>query len=160
MPRSLSSAWTFFYKFLLPPFFLVLFAVPIRSALVARGVYSHAHHTPIPLDFLALGVILLAAIIASVRLCMPLKRVRLSADGGALLVSNFLQEWTVPVALIENVSQNHWTRLRPISVRFRSDPGCGRSIVFMPPLRMTFRFWRDDPEADELRSLAAEHSLL
>ncbi len=159
MPRSLSSAWTVFYKFLLAPTLLAIFAVAFRSALEARGVYSGERSTPIPFELLAFGVLLLIAAFASLRFCIPLKRVRLSADGESLLISNFVREWTVPIALITDVSQNHWTRMRPVTVRFRIDPGCGSEVVFMPPIRMIFRFWRDDPETEELRALAGEHSL-
>lgn len=84
---------------------------------------------------------------------------RVSDDGESLLVSNYLQEWKVPVALISEVAQNRWLELRPITTHLRIDPGCGKRVMFMPPLRMIFLFWREDPEVEELRSLASAHQL-
>jgi hypothetical protein len=47
--------------------------------------------------------------------------------------------------------------MRPITVRLRSDVGFGTKFTFAPPRRMfaQWRFSTDDPEADELRDLAA-----
>jgi len=85
-------------------------------------------------------------------LSIPLKRVRI-ADG-ALLVSNYIKEWRIPVTLIEDVSQNRWVRSRPITIQLRADVGCGTRVKFMPPERWRLRFWREDPEVDTLRTLA------
>jgi hypothetical protein len=89
---------------------------------------------------------------------MSLKRVRL-ADG-AILVSNYIDEWRVPFGLIESVSQNRWFRPRPITIRLRADIGCGTSVKFMPPRRwFPFSFWREDSVVAELRQLAGVSKL-
>ncbi len=160
MPRTLSSAWTFFHKFLLPVVLTGAFAAALRSALQARGVYSSRPAAAPPIDLILLGVVMLVGIAASVVFCAPLKRVRVSDDGESLLVSNFLHEWTVPVGLISEVTQNRWLKLRPITIHLRIDPGCGTRVAFMPPLRLNFRFWREDPEVEELRVLASMHQLV
>ena len=157
MHRTLSSAWTFFYKFLLPVVLIGAFAGGIRSALEARGVYSGTPSAAPPLDLLALGLLLLVALVAVARTCAPLKRVRLGDDGQTLLVSNYFQEWEVPAGLITDVTQNRWLKLRPITIHLRFDPGCGTRVAFMPPLRINFLFWREDPEVEELRALASMH---
>ncbi|HEU4584719.1 MAG TPA: hypothetical protein VFR95_03170 [Gemmatimonadaceae bacterium] len=158
MPRTLSSTWTFFHKFLLPVILTGVFAVALRAALEARGAYSSTRTGAPPTDLLLLGVVMLVGIAASVVFCAPLKRVRLSDDGESLLVSNFLREWTVPVGLISDVTQNRWLKLRPITIHLRIDPGCGTRVAFMPPLRINFLFWHEDPEVGELRALAASHA--
>jgi len=158
MPRTLSSAWTFSYKFLLPIVLVGAFAFGLRSALEARGVYSATPSAALPLDLWLLGLIALVALVAVARTCAPLKRVRLSPDGDTLLISNYFQEWTVPVGLVSDVTQNRWLKLRPITIHLRIDPGCGARVMFMPPLRINFLFWREDPEVNELRTLAASHT--
>lgn len=81
--------------------------------------------------------------------CAPLKRVRL--DGGALVVSNYLREWRIPLGLVTDVTQNRWIQVRPITIRLRADMGCGTRIVFIPKRYIRPRFWREDPEVEELR---------
>ncbi|HEY9428923.1 MAG TPA: hypothetical protein VIR34_17315 [Gemmatimonadaceae bacterium] len=157
MPRSLSSAWTFVYKFLLPVVFTGAFAIGLRSALDARGAYSGSPSAAPPNDLLLLGVVMILSIAASVVFCAPLKRVRVGDDGESLLVSNYFQEWKVPAGLITSVTQNRWLKLRPITIHLRIDPGCGTRVMFMPPLRINFLFWREDPEVEELRTLASTH---
>lgn len=158
MPRTLSSAWTFFYKFLLPIVLVGAFAVGLRSALEARAVYSGTPSAGPQMDLWLLALILLVALVAIARTCAPLKRIRLGPDGDTLLVSNYFQEWTVPVGLISDVTQNRWLKMRPITIHLRIDPGCGTRVVFMPPLRLNFLFWREDPEVSELRTMVASHT--
>jgi hypothetical protein len=160
MYRSLSSAWTPFYKFLLPVVLIGVFATGLRTALEARGVYSRMPSTSPPLELILLGVVILAGLVATTAFCAPLKRVRVSDDGEELLVSNYMQEWKVPLGLVSEVTQNRWLKLRPITVRLRVDPGCGTRVMFMPPLRWNFLFWREDPEVEQLRMLAATHAPL
>jgi hypothetical protein len=90
--------------------------------------------------------------VALLRVCVPLKRVSLEDD--ALLVSNFRTEWRIPYALIAEVTQNRWIKLRPITIRLTRDVGCGETVVFMPYVRMRWRFLEEDPEVEELRVLA------
>jgi hypothetical protein len=160
MSRSLSSAWTPFYKFLLPVVLVCTFAAGLRTALEARGVYSGTPSASPPLDLILLGVVIIAGLAATIVFCAPLKRVRVSDDDEALLVSNYMSEWTVPLGLISEITQNRWLKLRPITVHLRIDPGCGTRVMFMPPLRWNFLFWREDPEVEQLRMLAATHAPL
>jgi hypothetical protein len=156
MPRTLSSAWTIFYK-LLPVTLTGAFAFAFRKALEARGIYSGTLSSTPPIDLILLAAVMVAGIAASVAYCVPLKRVRVSGDGESLMVSNYLREWEIPVGLITDVTQNRWLKLRPISIHLRIDPGCGARVVFMPPLRFNFLFWREDPEVAELRALVSGH---
>ncbi len=156
MSRTLSSAWTIFYK-LLPMTLTGAFAIGFRKVLEARGIYSGTPSSSPPMDLILLAAVMVASIAASVVYCVPLKRVRVSGDGESLLVSNYLREWEIPVGLITEVTQNRWLKLRPISIHLRIDPGCGARVVFMPPLRFNFLFWREDPEVAELRALVSGH---
>ncbi len=155
MPRTLSSAWTLFYK-LLPLTLTGAFAIGFRKVLEARGAYSGTPSFAPRADLILLGVVMVAGVVASVVYCVPLKRVRVSDHGESLVVSNYLREWTIPVGLISEVTQNRWLKLRPITIHLRIDPGCGSRVMFMPPLRLNFLFWREDPEVAELRSLVSD----
>jgi len=79
------------------------------------------------------------------------KKVRL--DYGALCISNFRQEIRVPLADIEEVTQNRWIKGQPVTIRFRRATEFGDSITFMPKVR-AFGFWRLHPIVTELRVLA------
>jgi len=162
VPRTLSSAWTFFYKFLLPVVWITGLTLGARAS--AYGKIADASGSPSASisqhAVMLLFFVGLAGFAALAWFCAPLKRVRLAEDGGSLLVSNYFSEWVVPAGLITAVTQNRWIKLRPITIQLRTDPGCGTRVVFMPPLRIIFRFWHEDPEVDELRTLAATHSLV
>lgn len=138
--RTMSSAWTFCYKFIVP----ALWAVAIGVASVSTFTNERVE--------VAIAVVWAVAGVALLRVCVPLKRVSLEDD--ALLVSNFRTEWRIPYALIADVTQNRWIKLRPITIRLKRDVGCGETVVLMPYVRMRWHFLNEDPEVDELRGLA------
>jgi hypothetical protein len=158
MHRTLSSAWTFFYKYLLPVVWIAGFAIAARAAVENPAALSAGSPGgALPYSATLLIFIGLAGLASLVWFCTPLKRVRMGDDGSSLLISNYLSEWEVPTSLITDVTQNRWIKLRPITIHLRIDPGCGTRVVFMPPIRLNFLFWREDPEVAELRELAAGH---
>lgn len=155
MNRTLSSSWTFFYKYLFPVIWIVGFAMGARMATDTRRGALHVEMAngaapDVVWFFLLVGLVGVAAIFWTTS---PLKRVRVG-DDDTLIVSNYMQEWRVPFGLITSVTQNKWLKMRPITVRLRADVGCGTRVVFMPPLRLRFIFWHEDPEVAELRELA------
>lgn len=136
----MSSAWTFCYKFIVPALWAVAIGVAAISTFTNERVV------------VAIAVVWAVAGVALLRVCVPLKRVSLEDD--ALLVSNFRTEWRIPYSLIADVTQNRWIKLRPISIRLTRDVGCGETVVFMPYVRLRWRFRDEDPEVEELRGLA------
>ena len=154
MDDNLSSAWTFILKYVFPGIWIPGFGAGVVDVfrhpgnVIYNGVRGAAPQG-VGYEFLAAWLVGSAFMLW---LSMPLKRVRLT--DGALLVSNYFKEWRVPIALIEEVSQNRWINVRPITVRLRADVGCGTKVVFAPPGRWFFRFWREDPEVGELRRAA------
>lgn len=159
MNRTLSSNWTFFYKYLFPVLWTVGFAVGARLAMdhqraVMHGASASGAAPDVVWLLMLVGLLGLAS---TVWFTSPLKRVRLGDDDTLLYISNYMQEWRVPFSLVTGVTQNKWLKLRPITVKLRADVGCGTSVVFMPPVRLRFLFWREDPEVEELRELAASH---
>lgn len=151
MNRNLSSAWTFFHKYLFPALWIPGFGIATVTFFrhpedVAYNGVAGAAPAGMRWLFLLFWVAGAAFILW---FAIPLKLVRV--DGGALVVSNFLREWRVPFSLIADVRQNRWINVRPITIRLRADVGFGARIVLMPPVRFRLRFWREDPEVDELR---------
>lgn len=143
--RTMSSAWTFCYKFIVPALWAMAIGVASMLTFTSERVA------------VALAIVWAVAGVALLRLCVPLKRVTLEDD--ALLVSNFRTEWRIPYTLIAEVTQNRWIKLRPITIRLKRDVGCGETVVFMPYVRLRWRFLNEDPEVDELRKLAGAHSV-
>jgi hypothetical protein len=154
MNDDLSSAWTFVLKYVFPGIWIPGFGLGVVAAFRNPGdvLYNGVRGAAPPsigFEFLGMWVLASAFILW---ISVPLKRVR--RGDGALLVSNYITEWRVPFALVADVSQNRWVNVRPITIRLREDPGCGRKVVFMPPSRWRVLFWREDREVNELRSLA------
>ena len=86
------------------------------------------------------------------RLSVPLLRVQLR--DGHLYASNFRRETEILPSNIAEVTQNVWVNVRPITIHLRTPSEFGRRIRFMPPARVIFRFWIEDPIVDELRAFA------
>jgi hypothetical protein len=156
MERELSSRWTFIVKYVGPGIWIPLVGLQVVGAYLRPVEMIHARARDIAPHFTA-GEVLIFWLFGSAMFiwyAFPIKRVRLS--DGAILVSNYLNEWRVPFALIESVSQNRWGQNRPITIQLRADVGCGTTVKFLPPRRwFLFRFWREDPVVGQLRALAA-----
>jgi len=142
MIRTISSAQTYFVKFIFPALWIAGFGAGVASVWLLpappqmRAIFS--------LVWLIGGAIIW-------RTSAPLKKVQL--EGDALIVSNYLRETRVPLSEIQEVTENRWINIRPVTIRFRSDTEFGASITFMPKVR-PFLFLRSHPIVAELRELA------
>lgn len=138
MPRVISSAQTFFAKFIVPV--IVLAVLPLLA--FRSGLWP----VFIPVDILvALSVYWYYS---------RLKKVAIDSDG--LVISNYLREVRVPWRQIADVSGSRWVNTRQIKVTFNRDIGFGTSIIFMPKVRL---LWpgQESPIAQELRDLILEN---
>jgi len=148
---DLSSAWTFFYKFVFPALWIPSFG----SGTIALWLDAlHGRNNALPssaMKFVFLGVWIVgsAFILWS---CAGLKRVH--ADGQLLFVSNYLREICIPFSSVRDVKQNRWLNIGPITIYFGDDTEFGDRATFMPKRRIAVRFWRVDPVVDELKQLA------
>jgi hypothetical protein len=150
----LSSRWTCFVKYIFGPLWIVLFGLGALGAVFAvHGASERGAGAPPPgfeWIFVAVWIIASAGIL---RFALPLKRVELRDD--RLFVSNYFREWEIAPGDIVSVRQNRWVNARPIRVELRhSVEGLGSRFLFIPPSRILFKFWQDDPEVDELRQFA------
>ena len=137
-PRVISSAQTFFAKFIVP--IIVVAVLPVLAFRSGVG--------PI---FAPVGVLVAVSVYWYYS---RLKKVAMDSDG--LVISNYLREVRVPWRQIVNVSGRRWVNTRQVAVIFDRDTGFGTSIIFMPKIRL---LWpgQESPIAQELRDLILEN---
>lgn len=146
----LSSPWTFFIKYIFGPLWIVLFAIPAMMLAVTPSAFDPPPPPAVRWIFPAIWIVAVAGIL---RFNVPLKRVEIR--DGRLYVSNFVREWEILPRDIESVRQKRWVNSRPIRVRLHHDvDGLGTGFTFIPRTGLTLRFWREDPQVDELRRFA------
>ncbi len=134
MPRVISSAQTFFAKFIIP--IIVLAVLPFLAFRSSVG--------PI---FAPVGIL---AAVSVYWYYVRLKKVAMDSDG--LVISNYLREVRVPWRQVVDISGSRWINTRQIKITFDRDIGFGTSIIFMPKIRL---LWpgQESPIAQELRDL-------
>jgi hypothetical protein len=137
--RTLSSAWTFWAKFLLPAIWISAFGYV--TVLWSGG--------PSQMKFVFL-VVWIAGTTSILWAYAGLKRVRM--DERQLYVSNYIQDIHIPFSAITEVKQNRWINFRPITIYFRDATQFGDKVTFMPKQRI--QFWSIDPVVNELKRLA------
>jgi hypothetical protein len=76
---------------------------------------------------------------------------RVVMTDGELLISNYLREIVVPLSDIDQVTENRWVNVHPVTVRFVHRTDFGHRIVFMPKVR-PFAFFSSHPIVAELRA--------
>jgi hypothetical protein len=149
--RTLSSALTFWAKFLFPAVWISGFG--LGTTVLWLGDLVDKNHATAPpqmkFAFLA-GWILGTTFILWTS--AGLKRVRM--DERQLYVSNYFREIDVHFSAIADVKQNRWINSRPITIYFRDATEFGDKATFMPKQRIQFQLWRTDPIVNELRQLA------
>ena len=77
---------------------------------------------------------------------------KVSVEGGALYVSNYLKEIALPLDIVERVSENRWINIRPVTLYFRRSTDFGNKIVFMPKTRVMLP-WRPHPVVNEIKRM-------
>ncbi len=153
MRRTISSALTFAYKVIFPPLWIGGFALATIFLFAGSGNgFRDSAGNPLPPQmkwyFLLITVVGGSLIY---RLLGRLKRVEV--DDAALYVSNFAREIRVPLRDIEDVTENRWINIHPVTVHFFRETEFGASIVFMPEVRW-FAFFSSHPIVAELREAA------
>jgi hypothetical protein len=150
----LSSRWTYFVKYILSPFWILTFGAIALTLAFAPGAWEGGRGGPPPPElrwlFPAIWIVMTIGILRST---LPIKRVELR--DGRLFVSNYFREWEIFPSDIESVAQNRWVNARPVRVRLRREiDGLGTRFDFIPPQRARLRFWREDPQVEQLRQFA------
>ena len=147
--RTISSAMTFLYKSVLPIIWIVGFGLATLS--MWMGVMHGKDGAPPPesikLIFTVLWVVGTACWLG---FSLNMKRVRI--DNDTIYVSNYLQEISVPVTKIRDITENRWLNIHPVTIHFSVSTEFGSRITFMPTIR--FLSWRSHPIVAELKQLA------
>jgi hypothetical protein len=151
--RDLSSGFTPFAKFIVPPLWIAgvgwaaLQLLYHPESVVFRGVQGGA---PMIARWASV-VVWLVGSVAIVRHAIRLKRVRL--DGDSLQISNYFTEIRVPLEALVDVHQAGW--LNPLITLEIADPNPFDGIVQFHSARPNgMLVWRDDAIVAELRRLA------
>jgi hypothetical protein len=147
--RTLSSAQTFYMKFVLPTMWISMFGLGALAMFL--GGLRGPDNTPPP-EGMKWGF--LAVWIAGTTFlywgCASLKKVRVVDS--ALYVSNYLREIRIPFDAVRDVTENRWINIHPVTIHLRFATDFGDRITFMPKMRIFT--WRSHPVVAELRELA------
>jgi len=149
--RTLSSAWTFLMKFIIPPVWMVGFGIGAIVFWLGNPVDGNHPPPPPQMKFVFLGIWILGTT-SILWASAGLKRVRM--DDRQLYVSNYLKEISVPFGEFTDIRQNRWLNSRPITTYFRDVTEFGGKATFMPKWRIQSLPWRADPVVGELKQLA------
>jgi hypothetical protein len=156
MPRTISSAQTFLMKVIFPVLWIGGFSASTIMMFVA-GEKIHdglPHPPPLEMKWSFLAILVVAAVFIY-RSCIRLKRVEITDS--TLHISNYLREIVVPMRDLDEVTENRWVNIHPVTLHFKRRTEFGHSVVFMPTARW-FAFFSSHPIVAELRALAARAS--
>jgi hypothetical protein len=134
-------------KFVVPPLWILAFGA---AALMLWSERAAGAPVPIEWKWMVLLIWFVGGLLIW-RTCARLKRVQL--DGGMLLVSDYRTTIRVPAGDIEEVTENRWISMHPVTLHFRRPTEFGNEVVFMPKVR-PFGFVSSHPVVAELRALA------
>jgi hypothetical protein len=132
MKRTLSSELTGFYKFF-PAFWIPFFG--LGTAGLFLGVFQGKNGSPAP-DFLKLVFLCfwIGGSFFSYITCGALKEV--DADEHFLSVSNFINEISIPLADVGDVTENYWLDIHPVTAHLKRPSRFGSKITFMPKIKL------------------------
>lgn len=149
--RPLSSALTWFYKFVFSALWIGGFGLGTVAMFVAS-------HTSSGEDLREIRWLFLAAWIAGASMiywtCIRAKKVSLASD--SLVISNFRRELRIPLRDVERVTGSFLWNPELIWLHFRRPNDFGSKIVFIAPMRW-FPYGRH-PLTRELNALVARES--
>ena len=144
--RTLSSEWTFFYKFVSPVLWTGLFAYIILVMFAATGSFSFAG----TFQFAILLVVTVLACGWWFWISIRLKKVTLKDD--LLLISNFQKQIEIPLSDIERVSGSILMNPELVWLHLARPTEFGSKIVFMAKFRFFSGLTRH-PAVEELERL-------
>ena len=148
-PQTISSAQTFFLKFVFPVVWIGGFAAATLSLFL--GPHSWTGSDGGPPEASLKWLFLFGTLVGTIFIwwaCVRLKRVRM--DEEALYISNYSAEIVVPLANVAEVTENRWVDSHPVTIHFHSDTSFGSQVTFMPKIRW-FAFWSSHPVVEEIR---------
>lgn len=79
---------------------------------------------------------------------------RVVMTDSALRISNYRREIVVPLSDVDEVTENRWVNVHPVTVQFIRRTDFGHRVVFMPK-RRPFALFSSHPIVAELRAAVA-----
>jgi len=141
--RQISSRFTFFYKFILPWWFVLgLIDLLWRQRTMFALPNSETGY---------IAVMLVGFSVWMIWLGWPLQKV--SIFGDKLYVSNFRKEIAIPISEIVDVRGNIWVDPQRVTIYLRNETEFGSKIRFLAKYRW-FGRWSTHPIVNELLDLA------
>jgi len=147
MERRISSAWTYFEKWIGLPLF------GVAAIFLAVQIVRDFNEVEVGTFLFAMAWI--TGAFASCRYAW--KRKHVSVDERFLYATGYLKKISIPLSDIESVSYFGLGNIRTVTVHLRSRSEFGRNIKFNPPYHSFFGI-DEPPVVDELRSLVREQS--
>lgn len=146
--RVLSSGMTVFYKFVFSTIWTGGFAAgTLGLFLHPSAPHSQATTPPLEMRWLFLGLTVMGGLFLFWT-CGRLKRIAISED--TIVVSNYLRTIRVPLVNVKQVSASRLILPETVWVVFSEPTSFGKSVIFMPPLRLSLGL-TEHPMAAELR---------
>ncbi len=140
MKRQISSKDTFFYKIILPVFFLIC------AAVVPAAVYLYDRNN----NFVAAVFVFIFLFLSAALLFLMTKALKkLSLDDNILYVSSYRKEIAVPLSNIDKILW--FGDIRPTIIYLRTPSEFGKKINFYPNITVISGL---NPIVEELKELA------
>lgn len=145
MRRKLSSLQTFLAKIIIPAFWLMVWSLTALAVFFGKSAGSdRSFKWVLPVFLVASGAYVYWN-------CIRLKVV--SVDENFLYVSNYIEEISIPLSQISDVTENKWMSGHPVTIHLSAFSKFGDKIIFIPSVRF-FAFWSSHPVVSELKALA------
>ena len=158
MSTTLSSRWTPFYKFVIPP----LVIGGMGTGAVMAFLHPEPQQMPPGLRPDQAWILMaLAAVIAIAVMWWALGRLmRVELDDDDLIISNYRTEIRVPLANVAKIGGPSRSNPPRYTLTFEEPTDLGRSIAFIPPIAWTLGRMKERDEVVELRAAwaAARHA--
>jgi len=148
MRTNVSSRATWILKFAFPVIWSLIIAL---GAIPLFGDSARGHGPKLPAALALAAVWLIGTTLLFV---FSGSLMRVQYGNGRLYASNYRREVEILPGDIASITQNIWINVRPVTIQLRHTTAIGRRIRFIPPSRVIFRFWVEDPIVSELRAFA------
>ena len=141
MGVTISSSWTFFYKYI-----LCIYAIFIVSIVLFFGLFfGDMTSIGLCIGFAPVGIVILVCLIKF--WWMPLKRI--SIDTKYLYISNYFRTIKVPYSQIMDITENQWYNPHLVWIHLYKTTDFGDKIMFMAELNFTN--YKHHPIVQELK---------
>ncbi len=119
--------------------------------MLAVGIWHFYFH-----GFSEPTLIIFPTVITAILVALFIRLKAVSLDGKALVISNFRREIRVPLSELDRATGSIGGNLEFVWLHFKSVTPFGKTVLLMPPNRLTFGFSRH-PLVAQLNALANAH---